>query len=105
HIDLNLTESLHSVRMKWNRSVPANCADFGHRLDRSDLVVGRHDRYECGFLAYSPGDIDRMHKPLGVHRDQLNIEFLLAHHFHGRKNGAVLDGRYQDMLAVRAGGC
>ena len=38
-----LAKPLHGVRVKNNSALAANRAQFGHRLDRADFIVGRHD--------------------------------------------------------------
>ena len=43
YIDRNLTEGLNSIGMKKNAMLVGNPSDLRHRLDGTDLIIGKHD--------------------------------------------------------------
>ncbi len=68
HVDGNLTHGLRGIGMEDHAALVAELADFGHRLQHANFVVGEHDRHQDGFVIHGALQIFEVNLPVLLHR-------------------------------------
>ena len=76
-VDIDMTSSLHSVRVEKHAALAAKRTDFFDRLDGAGFVVGVHDGNKAGLIGESSGDLCGADDTVLLRAQQRNSKALL----------------------------
>ena len=102
HVDRDLADRLGGVRVKQDPPVLREAAERGDRLDRSDLVVGEHDRDEDRPVRERRADRGDVDQAVGPHRHVRDPEPLPLEAPGDVEAGALLDDRGDEVVPLVA---
>src|SRR5262249_25724518 len=95
-------EPLHCVGVEEQAVASANCAQLGDRLDRSDFVIGGHNRNQDGVRSNRLFQGINQHQTGSIYRQVGSFKtFLFCQIFDAVKDGVVLDGGCDNVPAFR----
>ena len=93
-------QGLNGVGVKIHPPLPGDPADFLYGLNRSDLVVGMHDRDKDCFSGNRLPDVVGIDQAISIHGQDRNLETLLLQEMAGLQDGVMLDGGGNDMIPL-----
>ncbi len=99
HIDRNIADCLHRISMEVYLVLPGDCTEFRDRFNRSDLIVGIHNRDQDCLVRDRLFQIRRINKPVLVNREVRDFKAFLFKKLAGMEHRMVLDLRCDDMVA------
>ena len=102
HIERDLADCLHRIRMKQDASLTGDFADCFDVLNHADFIVGGHDRNEDRFVRNRFPQIIQINKPSIVDREESNSKSFLFKMLTGVEDGLVLGDRRNDVVALLA---
>ena len=98
-VNWNLACRLYTVGMEVDVCFSGNLADFVNRLDRSNLIIGVHDRDQDRILPDCFSNICGIHQTVVRYRQPRNFVSLLFEVLAGMQNRMMLDLRRNDVPA------
>ncbi len=100
-VDGNAADGLDGVGVKQDSPLAAHGPHLRHGLERSDLVVGRHDRNEGGVGPHRRHDVGRAHEAVARHADARHLEAVALEGPTGLQDRRMLDGAHHRVPAPR----
>ncbi len=92
-VQIDVRGRLDGIDVQEDALAPANdLGDLGHRLDRADLVVGKHDRHQDRAVRECRLELVRIDPPVPIDRELDDLEAELLEVAQGVPHGVVLDG-------------
>src|SRR5580658_9429707 len=102
HVHRNLAYSLHAVHGEENAVFLGDFADFGDRIDHTNLVVGVHDGDQDGGRPDGGFQLIQVDAPIFLHRQVGDFKALFFEALARVQHSLVLDGLRDDVIALFA---
>jgi hypothetical protein len=102
HVDGNLAHSLHRVGVEEHAALMTESADFCNGLQDADLVVGRHDRDQDGFVVHCAPQVVEVDQPVGFDGEIRDAITVLLQPLAGIQNCFVFGDLGDDVIAALA---
>ena len=99
-VDGNLADSLNGIGVEDDALLVTQLADFRHRLDDADLVVGKHDRNQDGLVVDGPLQVFDVDQTVGLHRQIRHAVAVLFKPLAGIEHRFVLGHLGDDVIAA-----
>src|SRR5271166_6410904 len=102
HIERNLANSLHRIRVEQHAALVTDYANLADRLLRADLVVGGHDADQNGLIIHGPLEIVEIDATVLLNREIGHTETVLLQTLAGVEHSLVFDRLRDDVVALLA---
>ena len=99
HVDGNLSECLHRIRMEQDAVFLRDLSDLPDRLDGADLIIRKHNGNQDRILPNGSPKLFQIHQSGFVHIQICHLIALLFQVFTGMQNGMMLNFAGNDMLS------
>src|SRR5258705_8362956 len=101
-VDWNFANSLHTIDGENNAVFLGDLADFRHRIDDANLIVGIHDGNQNRFWGNRFTHVFRVDAAIALHRQIGDFVAVLFQALTGVEHSFMLDGLGNDVIALFA---